>query len=175
MKDNNPPTNGAFGSVKKGGKTYNFEKTTIDGVQPHDVGDVFWYRDYETKNSIVHKCVIVKIIGKIALLHVLDTNDEPRGAQYVDLRRVKVIQHAAPLNLKAPEDDNNGEEREKDKLTLVELKKQLAIAKTGFDLADSPEEANAFKARMIEIEAKIADLATKPAEGTEEKPADPTA
>jgi hypothetical protein len=73
-------------------------KNTINGVLPLEPGDVFFYRGRGSPAATVSKVRLEKLFGHIAKLILIDAaTDEEMATQYVDARRIEVVQMAAPV------------------------------------------------------------------------------
>jgi hypothetical protein len=89
----------------KDGNKYDFDKNTVNGIPPLEVGDVFFYRGKGSPAATVTKVRVRDIQGRMALLDQLSASEESDfvAQMWVDLTRVEVVQRFELKPAIAPE------------------------------------------------------------------------
>lgn len=95
-KKHRRPGHGKFGKLTDtAGNSYDFDKNTVNGLPPLQVGDEFYYRATVSSAAAVHMVRVINLVGKIGLLDLINPEGvEPNvyGSIMVDLTRIEVVQ-----------------------------------------------------------------------------------
>jgi hypothetical protein len=82
----------------KDGNKFDFNKNTVNGLPPLEVGDIFFYRGKGSPSATVTKVRVSDIQGRLALLDQISASDDTGvyAQMWVDLSRVDVVQMFKP-------------------------------------------------------------------------------
>lgn len=84
---------GAFGKVRdRRGNVFDADKNTVNGIPPIEIGDVFFYRSTGQPGCQLQKVKVSQLINRVAMLTLLNAEDQPVSWLWADLKRIEVVQ-----------------------------------------------------------------------------------